>query len=123
MLYDGAIRFVEEADERLGTGNVPGAGERISRVLAIVAELQGALDFRHNPPLCSALDGLYTFMTQRLLEANGNRDGGALEEVLGLLRSLRDTWSEAADLVRKEQAEKRAGFRPGGHGIAFARVV
>ena len=122
MLYDGAIRFVDDALDGVRADDAAHAGARISRVLAIVAELQGALDFRHSPSLCQALDSLYTFMTQRLLEANKSREPQALHEVRGLLVSLRDTWREAADIVREEQATQRAEYRAETASLAYTRA-
>lgn len=111
MLYDGALRFNEEAADAFRAGDTSRAGERVGRVLAILAELQAALDFSVAPDLCRTLDALYTYMTDRLLEANRDRSVARVEEVSGLLGNLRETWAQAADVVRREQANA-SGMMP-----------
>ncbi len=108
LLYDGAVRFAEESLEHFEAGRFGPGGERIGRVMAIVAEFQSSLDHAKAPELCATLDGLYSFMTQQLLKANRHQDKAALGEVIELLRSLRATWAEAAERARREQAEKEA---------------
>jgi flagellar protein FliS len=117
MLYDGALRFLDEAVDAFRRADPAAAGGRIGKVLAIVAELQGALDYRASAELCRTLDSLYMYITQRLLEANQHRSVRHLEEVRELLASLHATWRDAADIVRCEQIQQAGG---GAHGKSFS---
>lgn len=114
MLYDGAVRFLDEAVDAVRRADTAHAGQRIGKVLAIVAELQASLDYRPAPELCRTLDSLYIFMTQRLLEANQLRSEPLLLEVRELLTSLQATWQQAAEIVRREQAQPSGGDEIGG---------
>ena len=105
MLYDGALRFLDEAIDALRQKDSARSGQRIGKVLAIIAELQGALDYRPAPELCRTLDSLYMYMTQQLLEANQQRSVAQVERVRELLATLYQTWREAAEIVRREQAQ------------------
>lgn len=113
MLYDGAIRFSEEAVEHFRKGEYGPGGQRIGRVMAIVAEFQSSLDHTHAPELCKTLDGLYSYMTNQLLEANRNRNLDGLNEVMDLLRSLQDTWRQAAEQAKQERLEGAGGAAKG----------
>ena len=96
MLYDGALRFVGEADEALGRDDRARAGDRIGRALAIVDELAATLDPTHAPELAENLLALYGFCKRRLLEANLERDRKALADVVSSLTPLREAWAAVA---------------------------
>lgn len=113
MLYDGAIRFAEEAIEHFEAGRKGPGGERIGRVMAIVAEFQSSLDHSQAPELCATLDGLYSYMTQQLLSANRLQNVDNIKEVHGLLRNLRDTWGQAADQAKREQTDDDRSAKKG----------
>jgi len=96
MLYDGALRFVGEADEAFGRDDRARAGDRIGRALAIVDELAATLDPTHAPELADNLLALYGFCKRRLLEANLGRDRNALADVVSALSPLREAWAAVA---------------------------
>ena len=96
MLYDGAIRFLDQAGEAMARRDMPKKGEALSRALAILAELQSTLNVEQGGEVAAQLDGLYTHMTHRLIEANVQRDQRPIDEVAGLLRTLRDGWVQIA---------------------------
>ena len=45
-------------------------------------------------PVAEHFERIYSYLSQRLIEANVRKDKEILEEVNGHLRSLRDTWKE-----------------------------
>ncbi len=99
MLYDGAFRFVNEADEAFAKDDRARAGDRIGRALAIVDELCATLDGSHAPELADNLLALYGFCKRRLFEANMKRDRQALKDVVTALSPLRDAWAMVAGRV------------------------
>ena len=58
----------------------------------IIIEFQSTLD--HKYPVAKDFDTVYTYLLQRLRDANLKKDKEILEEVLGHLRTMRDTWKE-----------------------------
>lgn len=93
MLFDGAIRFTNEADEAFAKGDRLRAGDRINRAHAIVEELAASLDPTHAPELADNLLAVYGFCMRRLIEANLHRDRGMLGEVVKALNPLREAWT------------------------------
>src|SRR5689334_13165223 len=81
MLYDGALRFIAEAEDALSKDDRARAGDRIGRALAIVDELAATLDPAHAPELVENLLGVYGFCKRRLFAANIERSPAALAEV------------------------------------------
>ena len=83
LLYEGAIKFTNIAIV---------ANNNIRKAENIIREFQITLD--HKYAVAKDFDAVYTYLLQRLLEANMKKDKDILEEVLGHLRTMRDTWKE-----------------------------
>ena len=92
MLYDGAIKFCNLAIEGVENKDIQKAHTNIKKVEAIVEEFRATLNFKY--PVAKDFDNVYEYMERRLLEANIKKDKEILEEVLGHLRTMRDTWVE-----------------------------
>ncbi|MDB4943515.1 MAG: Flagellar biosynthesis protein FliS [Labilithrix sp.] len=90
MLYDGALRFVAEAQAAMVAKDRARAGDRIGRAHAIVTELTATLDHEQAPELCENLLALYSFCTRRLLEANLAQDPKILADVVIALTPIRE---------------------------------
>ena len=48
-------------------------------------------------------DNVYSYLQERLVEANIKKDIEILQEVLGHLRTMRDTWKEVMRLAHAEK--------------------
>ena len=92
MLMDGALERIRLAQACIATGNVASKGEAISRAIEIVGALQSGLNHDVDTPLVAQLDGLYDYMSLRLLHANLHNDADALDEVTRLLGQVRESW-------------------------------
>jgi flagellar secretion chaperone FliS len=57
-----------------------------------VAELQNTLDLERGGEVAATLDGLYDYMSRRVLEATSLNDAARIEEVRRLLETLRESW-------------------------------
>lgn len=104
MLYNGAIKFGNQAVQAIVAGNPKEAHDKIIRVENIIREFRITLD--HSYSVSADMDTMYEYMNRRLSEANINKDADIVEEVIALLREFRDTWKEAMDLAKKPQTNK-----------------
>jgi flagellar secretion chaperone FliS len=102
MLYDGALKFVRFARTGIKEQSPKIKGENISKILAILTELDCALDRENGGPLAENLSRLYQYMMSRLTTANIDSDTEALDEVEALLSELREGFEGA---VNKENTE------------------
>jgi flagellar secretion chaperone FliS len=105
MLYDGAIRFVHQADEAMASGKKVQKLESISKAMAIITELANTLDHEVGGEIAENLDALYSYMTRELTRANLKNDRELLKVVETLLSDLRETWMQAIEINRKSKAE------------------
>ena len=104
MLYDGAIRFLRAAITAIDAKDIEKAHEMNIRTQEIVREFRDTLNM--DIELSANWDQLYEFMEYRLVEGNMKQDKAMLQEVLDLLKEMRDTWAEATKLAKGIPAEK-----------------
>ena len=95
-LYEGAIRFIDFAERVMQECNMAKKGEYISRAIAIIGELDSALDRKGGGSIVRNLSDLYGYMIQRLTSGNRTQNPRALREVKNLLEGLLDAWRAAA---------------------------
>jgi flagellar protein FliS len=96
MLYDGALRSAAEARAAIERRDVAGRTKAISRMIGIVGELRGTLDMEQGGEVAASLDRLYTFVSERLIEASFTQAVGPLDEAVKVLTPLRDGWVQLA---------------------------
>ena len=99
MLYEGALKFINQAIDATEKADIQRANELIKRVEDIVREFQITLDFKYE--ISNQLNSLYDYMHRRLIEANMHKDTGILTEIRDMLREFRDTWKEAMNLAKQ----------------------
>ncbi len=93
MLFDGAIRFTEQARRGYESKDFELAFEGTTKAQAILLELMNALRPDQAPELCDRLGALYTFLYRKLVESSLSKDLAGFDEVLKLLRFERETWA------------------------------
>ena len=96
MLYDGALRFLNEARDAMQRNDVIVRANAISRALAILTELQGTLNLKEGGPIAEHLDGLYAYSISRLLDVTAKQDVKAIDDVVKVLKPLRESWAQLA---------------------------
>ncbi len=92
MLYEGAIKFCNIALVGIEENDIEKAHNNIQKVENIVGELQATLDPKYE--VSKVFSNVYDYLMDRLIEANMKKDKEILEEALGHLRTMRDTWKE-----------------------------
>ncbi len=98
MLCDRLVLDVERGARAQIEGDRVQAHNQLVHAQAIVTELRSSLrpdGWRGGAELAA----LYEYLGRRLVEANVGNDRRATAESLGLCRSIRDTWRDAAMLA------------------------
>ena len=104
LLYDGAIRFAEQAKAALQERNFERSYNSISRVQKILTEMSCTLKHDVFPELCGKLASLYSFAYRKLIDANINHSVESVDEALNVLRYQRETWALLLDQLGKSKA-------------------
>ena len=94
MLYDGALRFMNEAKAGFEAGDIRRRAEAMSRTMAIIDQLQNTLDLKAGGDIARSLDQLYTFVRDRLLQASMQQSAKPVDEAIAVITNLREGWAE-----------------------------
>lgn len=101
MLYDGAIRFLRQAQAIDPKADRFGFQEKIRRADAIVCELRLSLDPTHAPEFSEQISTLYLFVEDQLRAAEMESDPERIEVAVEVLQTLLDGWKQIeVDLAR-----------------------
>lgn len=95
MLFDGAIRFCNQALSSMETNDLDGKGSFLGKAQAIVQELQASLRADLAPDLCANLSDLYIYIIALMTEANIQSTTKPVEECVALLTTVRDGFRQA----------------------------
>ncbi len=104
MLYNGLVKFIMLAQSAIDEKNIERANNSIIRAQDIVREFQGTLDMKYE--VSKHLDSIYDYMYRRLIQANIKKDKAILEEMLEMAKDLRDTWTQAMKLAKRQVSSK-----------------
>ena len=99
MLYEGAIKFCNIAVVGIEQGNIQKSHDNIMKTQRILEEFQITLDRKYE--VAKDFDAVYSYLIKRLRDANVKKDTAILEEVLGHLRTMRDTWKDVMLAAKK----------------------
>jgi flagellar protein FliS len=96
MLYDGAGRFLRQAEIAAAEGAWRHASDRLDKADAIVDELLVTLDVEQGGQIAERLQGIYVFCRRLLIDARLERDPAKIRQAAALLAELRGAWAEIA---------------------------
>ena len=92
MLYDGAIQFLNKAKIGIDNMNIEETHNNIVSAQRIISEFMNTLDMKAGGELAKNLYNLYEYLHYRLVQANVKKDPVMVDEVLGHLKDLKQTW-------------------------------
>jgi len=101
MLMEGALQRMAEAKGAIQRKAMADKGEALGKAISIIGGLRDSLDKEVKSDLPENLDELYSYMSRRLIEANRDNDIVALEEVVALMKTIKDGWDGISEEVTK----------------------
>jgi len=99
LLYDGAIKFLRQANKYIELKDIPNSHQNIIKAENIIYELMSTLNMDAGE-IAENLLQLYDFMVWQLIEANKEKNSEKIDSVIRLLTDLREAWKV---IVEKEQ--------------------
>ena len=114
-LYDGAISATEQAKAALVSRDDMARSRSITKAVSILAELMCSLDHEKGGEISANLKRLYSYMQQRLLLAHATKAAEPMNEVVGLLSSLLESWRQVSNT--------NPGFSSEGNALTKAVAV
>ncbi|WP_242167008.1 MULTISPECIES: flagellar export chaperone FliS [unclassified Pseudomonas] len=100
MLMEGALDRMAQAKGAMARGDIAQKGLLLGKAIDILIGLRDGLnpEKTDDPAALQQLDNLYAYMTARLLEANSKNDVTMIDEVAGLMITLKEGWDGIATL-------------------------
>lgn len=100
MLMEGALDRMAQAKGAMARGDIAQKGLLLGKAIDILIGLRDGLNPKKtdDPAALQQLDNLYAYMTTRLLEANSKSDVAMIDEVAGLMITLKEGWDGIATL-------------------------
>ena len=95
MLYDGAIKFLNRSLVAIDSEDIEEAHKSLVKAQNIIEEFMIVVDRKIE--VGNNLFLMYDYMYRRLVEANIKKDKDIVNEVMGLIRELRESWKIAMD--------------------------
>lgn len=110
MLYDGAIKFAQQSKKALEEKNLEDANNRLKKTQDIINELIVTLDMEQGGEVAQNLYNIYDYMNRRLIQANIRKDPEIIDEVINLLRDIKDSWEEVIKKMRQGVVQSAGGI-------------
>ncbi len=111
LLYDGALKYLQQAREKMLINDYAAKGIFISKVLDIINELTNTLNLEKGGSLAENLNNLYFLCTTRLLQANLKMNVEQLDNVASILSGLRSAYAEIIETPEARKASAQISAR------------
>ncbi len=93
MLYDGAVDNLFLVKGAIQRKDFELKSQKMNKVILIIDTLSANLDMKEGGEVADNLESLYEYINRKLLEASAANDLHILDEVIDLIKELRDGWS------------------------------
>lgn len=120
MLYEGCIKFLNQAKTSIEEKDVAKKGMLITRAMDIINELDSSLNAEAGGEIAKNLHELYYFCNTRLLKANLLMDTGCIDEVIKIIDGVRDAYAQIIDTPEAIEAMKNNAAMPSTQTTAHA---
>jgi flagellar protein FliS len=116
MLFDGILRFLEQAQAGFRCEDPLEFNRTISnnilRAQAIITELDLCLDMQRGGEFSQKMRGLYTYFDRRLQESNIRKTDEGIQEVMTRVAVLRDAWAEMLATKCRDDSREKTSANP-----------
>lgn len=103
LLYNGALKFANEAKKAMIEKDYEKANEKNIKVQKIISELSISLDMKYD--FAADWARLYEFISYSLIQANIKRDEKSLDQAIDMIRDFRNMWIQIIKTPKEQQAD------------------
>ena len=97
MLMEGALEKLARAKGFMQRNEIRAKGQQIGWAISIIEGLKASLNKAEGGEIAQNLEDLYIYMEQRLIVASRENDPAILDEVIVLMRQIKEGWDGIAD--------------------------
>lgn len=99
MMFDGLLGRLAMSKGFIDRGDFECKSKCLGAAISILGGLQNSLDLERGGDVAANLDRLYMYMTRRLFAAGVANDNQIIDEVCGLVRTVKEGWDGIKDEV------------------------
>ncbi len=104
LMLENVLQRIAAARGHLERGDAARKGEQISKAIAVVGALNASLNLEQGGEIAANLRDLYDYCSVRLVKANAASDADGFDEVMTLVRTIKDGWDGIGAEVRPAAA-------------------
>ncbi|XQW85816.1 flagellar export chaperone FliS [Thalassotalea piscium] len=105
MMYDGLLESIAKVKGAIVRKDLAIKSQMVTKAVNILSALDNSLDADAEPQISATFSNLYQYCIDRLNDANITLDISGLDEVIELLKPLRDAWQAIPETDKKEGFE------------------
>jgi len=94
MLYDGVIRFVQQAKEAIAERRIEDRYKILRKASDVIQGMQACLDFENGGDIARILYGFYASIDGRIFSIHRTNSIETCDEVVAEMKTMRDVWQE-----------------------------
>ncbi|QSX36080.1 flagellar export chaperone FliS [Shewanella sedimentimangrovi] len=92
MMFAGALERLAQSRYAIEQNDITNKGIYIGKAIGIITGLSNSLNMEAGGQIATNLHDLYDFMLRRVSEANLNNDVQAIDDVMEILRTIKEGW-------------------------------
>jgi flagellar protein FliS len=100
ILYDEAINGLVAAMDAISRGDIEARFNATTRTVEIVSELYVSLDMENGGEIAETLAAIYGHIIAQMPTLNFTNDVMIADQLINLLRPIRDSWNELDEGIR-----------------------
>ena len=100
LMLENVLQRIAAARGHLERSEVARKGEQISKAIAVIGALNTSLNLEAGGEIAANLRDLYDYCSVRLVKANAANDAAGFDEVMKLVRTIKDGWDGIGAEVR-----------------------
>lgn len=100
ILYDEAINSLLAAMDAISLGDIEARFNATTRTVEVISELYASLDMENGGEIAETLAALYGHIIAQMPTLNFTNDVMIADQLIKLLRPIRDSWNELDERIR-----------------------
>jgi len=100
ILYDEAINSLVAAMDAISRGDIEARFNATTRTIEVISELYVSLDMENGGEIAETLAALYSHVIAQMPVINFTNDIMIADQLIGLLRPIRESWNELDERIR-----------------------
>ena len=120
LLYDGLIRFVQQARTAIEHKRIEERFNLLIKASEVISGLQACLDFEKGGDVAKILYSFYASIDSRIYSIHRTNSLETCDEVIAELRQMREAWAE---IDQNTAAQEQAAAAPAGQNATEQHIT